>query len=229
MTSLLLSQIADWIRHAAQRIWNSLRPLSCGTEIMGMAVDVSRSRRDLVIENAVLRHQINILRRGKKRPRLGVTDRLKLLLGASLLPAWRQAIAIVQPDTLLRWHRAGFRLFWRLRSRPRRGSPLAKETIDLIRDMARRVRLWGAERIQGELLKLGIKVCKRTIQKYMRGVRSRGGGQTWATFLRNHAEDIWACDFVQTYDIFFRQVYAFFIVHLASRRVVHVAATRNPT
>ena len=98
---------------------------------MGMAVDVSRSRRDLIIENAVLRHQINILRRGKKRPRLGVTDRLKLLLGASLLPAWRQAIAIVQPDTLLRWHRAGFRLFWRLRSRPRRGSPLAKETIDL--------------------------------------------------------------------------------------------------
>jgi hypothetical protein len=69
-----------------------------------------------------------------------------------LLPRWRQAIAIVQPDTLLRWHRAGFRLFWRLRSRPRGGSPLAKETIDLIRDMARRGRLWGAERIQGELL-----------------------------------------------------------------------------
>jgi putative transposase len=79
------------------------------------------------------------------------------------------------------------------------------------------------------LLKLRIKVCKRTIQKYMRGVRTRKGGQTWATFLKNHAEDIWACDFVQTYDIFFRQVCAFFIVHLASRRVVHVAATRNPT
>jgi putative transposase len=115
---------------------------------MGMAVDVSRSQRDLIIESAVLRHQINILRRGKKRPRLGVTDRLKLLLGALLLPAWCRAIAIMQPDTLLRWHRAGFRLFWRLRSRPRRGSPLAKETIDLIRDMARRGRLWGAERIQ---------------------------------------------------------------------------------
>ena len=95
MTSLLLSQIAGWIRHAAQRIWNSLRPFSSGSQIMGMAVDVSRSRRDLIIENAVLRHQINILRRGKKRPRLGVTDRLKLLLGASLLPRWRQAIAIV--------------------------------------------------------------------------------------------------------------------------------------
>ncbi|HJX52641.1 MAG TPA: hypothetical protein VJ801_07750 [Polyangia bacterium] len=190
---------------------------------------MSRSRRELVIENAVLRHQVNILRRNTKRPSLGVTDRLKLLLGSSLLPAWRRAIAIVQPDTVLRWHRAGFRLFWRLRSRPRRGSPLARETIVLIRDMARRGRLWGAQRIQGELLKLGIRVSKRTIQKYMRGVRTRRGGQTWTTFLKNHAEDTWACDFFQTYDIFFRQVYAFFIVHLASRRVVHVAATRNPT
>jgi putative transposase len=106
---------------------------------------------------------------------------------------------------------------------------LPKETIDLIRDMARRGRLWGAERIRGELLKLGIKVSKRTIQKYMRYVHSRRGGQRWATFLKNHAHETWACDFVQTYDIFFRQVYAFFIVHLASRRVVLVAATRNPT
>jgi hypothetical protein len=90
---------------------------------------------------------------------------------------------------------------------------LPKETIDLIRDMAHRGRLWGAERIRGELLKLGIKVSKRTIQKYMRSVRTNRGGQTWATFLKNHADETWACDFVQTYDIFFRQVYAFFIVH----------------
>ena len=90
MTSLLPSQIADWIPHAAQRIWNSLRPRSCGSEIVGTAVDVSRSRRELVIENATLRHQVNILRRGKRRPRLGVADRLKLLLRASLLHRWRQ-------------------------------------------------------------------------------------------------------------------------------------------
>ena len=88
----------------------------------------------------------------------------------------------------------------------------------------------GAERIRGELLKLGIKVSKRTIQKYMRGVRNRGGGgQSWATFLKNHAERIWVCDFIQTHDLLFRPVYAFFLVHLASRRVVHVAATRHPT
>ena len=97
--------------------------------------------------------------------------------------------------------------------------------------MAVRRRLWGAERIRGELLKLGIKVSKRTIQKYMRSVRGRngGGGQRWATFLKNHAERMWVCDFIQTHDLLFRQVYAFFLVHLASRRVVHIAATRHPT
>jgi len=96
--------------------------------------------------------------------------------------------------------------------------------------MAARGSLWGAERIRGERLKLGIKVSKRTIQKYMRSVRGRhgGGGQRWATFLKNHAERMWVCDLIQTHDLLFRQVYAFFLVHLASRRVVYVAATRDP-
>jgi transposase InsO family protein len=194
-------------------------------------VDAVRSRQELIIENAVLRHQVNVLRRRSKRPKLNLVDRLKLLIGARLLPSWRRAIAIVQPETVLRWHRAGFRLFWRRRSRPRKTSPLPPETIDLIRDMAARGRLWGAERIRGELLKLGIRVSKRTIQKYMRSVRRRhgGSGQRWATFLKNHAERMWVCDFIQTHDLLFRQVYAFFLVHLASRRVVYVAATRHPT
>jgi hypothetical protein len=157
-------------------------------------------------------------------------DRIKLLVGARLLSSWRRVIVVVQPETVLRWLRAGFRLFWRRRSRPRKPSPLPSETIDLIRDMAMRGRLWGAERIGGELLKLGIKVSKRTIQKYMRGIRNRGGdGQSWATFLKNHAERMWVCDFVQTHDLLFRQVYAFFLLHLASRHVVYVAATRHPT
>jgi transposase InsO family protein len=102
-------------------------------------------------------------------------------------------------------------------------------TIDVIRDMTKRNRLWGAERIRGELLKLGIRVAKRTIQKYMRGMRTKRGGQSWATFLANHADVTWACDFMQTYDILFRQVYAFFIVHLGSRQVVYAAACRHPT
>jgi hypothetical protein len=105
-----------------------------------------RSRRELVIENAVLGHQLNVLGRRSKRPRLQLMDRIKLLVGARLLSSWRRAIVVVQPETVLRWHRAGFRLFWRRRSRPRKASPLPSETIDLIREMAVRGRLWGAPR-----------------------------------------------------------------------------------
>ncbi len=96
--------------------------------------------------------------------------------------------------------------------------------------MARDNRLWGAERIRGELLKLGIGVCKRTIQKYMRDARSpRQRGQTWATFLQNHAKGIWACDFLQVTDLFFRSVFAFFIIDIHTRQVIHVGVTRSPT
>jgi transposase InsO family protein len=96
--------------------------------------------------------------------------------------------------------------------------------------MARDNRLWGAERIRGELLKLGIRVSKRTIQKYMRQARpARPAGQTWRTFLHNHAQDIWVCDFLPVIDIFFRQHFVFVIAHLASRRVVHVGVTDTPT
>src|SRR5215469_9598303 len=96
--------------------------------------------------------------------------------------------------------------------------------------MAAQNRLWGAERIRGELLKLGMRVCKRTIQKYMRPVRTpRPRGQNWATFLRNHAEHIWACDFLQVTDLFFRPLFAFFLIELRTRRVIHVGVTGSPT
>ena len=209
-----VSHAQSWVLARIERLWSTLAPRRQASEIAAVAVDAVRSRRELVLENAVLRHQVNVLRRSCKRPRLDAVDRLKLLLGARWLPSWRRVIVLVQPETVLRWHRAGFRRFWRHRSRSRKASPLPRETIELIRDMATRGRLWGAERIRGELLKLGIKVSKRTIQKYMRGVRGRrGGGQSWATFVKNHAERMWACDFIQTHDLLFRQVYAFFIVH----------------
>ena len=100
----------------------------------------------------------------------------------------------------------------------------------MIRQIATDNRLWGAERIRGELLKLGLRVCKRTIQKYMRGVRTQQPrGQTWATFLRTHTAQIWACDFLQVTDLFFRPLFAFFLIELQSRRVIHVGVTRSPT
>ncbi len=138
----------------------------------------------------------------------------------------------MRPETVLRWHRAGFRLFWRRQSRPRTAPKpkVAAETIALIREMAAANRLWGADRIRGELLKLGIHVSKRTIQRYLRRARPlRPSGQAWSTFLRNHAGEIWACDFLPVTDLLFRPLHAFFIIALGSRRVVHVGVTRHPT
>jgi putative transposase len=225
-----MTSIATSVLAAVRRLWSYLAPLLERVEPIQVVADLChRSRRELVVENATLRHQLSVFRRTSGRPRLGLTDRLRLLVGAALLPAWRKAIVVVQPETILKWHRAGFRLFWRHRSKSRNGARLNADTIDLIRDMAKRDRLWGAERIRGEMLKLGIKVSKRTIQKYMRGVRTNHGGQSWATFLANHADATWACDFIQAYNVLFRQVYVFFIVHLGSRKVVYAAACRNPT
>ena len=129
------------------------------------------------------------LQRSVARPRVTRFDRIVLVALAAVTPTWRNVLRIVQPETLLRWHRAGFKALWRWRSRTRPASRLAAETAALIRSMASANRLWGAERIRGELLKLGVKVSKRTIQKYMRAARpARPRGQRWSTFLRNHAQ-----------------------------------------
>ncbi len=193
--------------------------------------DLGRSKSELVAENALLRQQLIILRRQVKRPACTKTDRMFLVLLARLVRTWQQALVIVQPDTLLRWHRELFRMYWKRQSKTASHAPkVAAETIALIREMAKDNRLWGAERIRGELLKLGLRVCKRTIQKYMRTVRThQPRGQRWATFLRNHAGQIWACDFLQVTDLFFRPLFAFFVIELKSRRVIHVGVTRSPT
>ena len=219
------------VRALRRRLRNALRPGSTNSLALGAAADLVRSKPELVAENALLRQQLIVLARSNTRPRISRSDRALLVLLASRVRAWRQALLIVQPATLLHWHRAGFRLFWRWRSAPRSRRPrVPPETADLIARMARDNRLWGAERIRGELRKLGIAVCKRTIQRYLRRARPpRPSGQTWATFLRTHAHEIWACDFLQATDLVFRPLFAFVVVELASRRVVHVGVTRAPT
>ena len=161
-------------------------------------------------------------------------ERMSLVFLARWIPNWKQVLQIIQPDTLLRWHREGFRLFWKLKSRrPVQTQPqrLAPDTIALIEQMARdESQLWGAERIRGELLKLDIQVAKRTIQKYMQAARSKPqSGQSWSTFLQTHGKDIWACDFVPVVTLLFKTLHAFVIVHHESRRVVHVGVTVHPT
>jgi putative transposase len=224
----LAAAVARLTARAMSAVHDACRPSGVGG---GLIADLIRSRAELIAENVLLRQQLIVASRGVKRPGFRGYERGLLVLLARLLPHWRDALLLIKPETVLRWHRAGFRLFWRRKSRSAgaREPRLAPDVIALIRRMAAENRLWGAERIRGELLKVGVRVAKRTVQRYMRGAQpsTPRGGQSWATFLRNHT--VWACDFLQTYDIWLRPVFAFFIVDVNAKRVVHVAVTRAPT
>jgi putative transposase len=180
-----LRRLSDGCWHAlSSRLTRWTKPFTSSLPLQILA-DLSRSKSELVAENALLRHQLTILQRQVKRPSITRTDRMLLVLLARLVRTWQQALLIVQPETLLRWHRELFRWYWKRKSKATSRKPkVAEETIALIREMAKDNRLWGAERIRGELLKLGIQVCKRTIQKYMRTIRThQPRSQTWATDL----------------------------------------------
>ena len=139
----------------------------------GTLADMNRGKSELLAENALLRHQLIILHRQIKRPVYRKSDRFLLVLLAGMARTWKQSLFLVQPETLLRWHRELFRLFWKHKSKARSRKPrLSAEMITLIKEMAANNRLWGAERIRGELLKLDIRVSKRTIQNYMRQIRA---------------------------------------------------------
>ena len=156
--------------------------------MLGTLADMTRGKSELLAENALLRHQLIILRRQVKHPVYLKTDRFLLVVLARMVRTWKQALFLVQPEALLRGPRELFRAFWKRKSRACSNKPrLSHETITLIREMAANNRLWGAERIRGELLKLDIRVSKRTIQKYMQQIRSkRAGGLKGKTCMRNH-------------------------------------------
>ena len=187
---------SDWILAILNGLLRHLLQPARSSVVLASVTDLSRSKADVIVENALLRQQLTILKRQSKRPRLTQTDRLSLLIFTRITKTWRQVLLIVQPATLLRWHRKGFELFWRIKSKAGRGrQQISDDTIELIRRMGRENPLWGAERIRGELLKLGIHVAKRTIQRYMKQVQPvRPASQTWATFLKTHAKGVWACD-----------------------------------
>jgi putative transposase len=234
----MLTRCLAWLRHRVRHgvdalrtrasRWAQPRPVALAA---GLAADLTRRRGELLLENALLRQQLLVLHRAARRPTFTPLDRGLLVLLASRLRTWASALLIIQPVTVLRWHRRGVRLFWKRKSAPRsRPSPLATTTIALIKQMAGDNPLWGAERIRGELLKLSIRVSKRTVQQYMpHAPWSRPPGQSWATFLANHAHETWACDFLQVTDLLVRPLFAYFVVELRSRRVVHVGVTRHPT
>jgi transposase InsO family protein len=182
------------------------------------------------VEILALRQQIAVFKQSVKRPKLRPCDRIFWVLLSGLWPNWRSVLAIVQPETVIKWHQMGFKLYWKWKSRhggkPGR-PPIEREIHSLIRRMSRENPTWGAPRILSELLLLGHDVAEATVAKYM--VRQRKPpSQTWRTFLANHVPDITACDFFTVPTVTFRVLYVFIVLRHDRRQVVHFNLTTNP-
>ena len=195
-----------------------------------MVWDCFKSRRRLEAEILVLRHQLNILQRGvPRRLHLRWADRALFIWLYRRCPRILDAITIVRPETVVRWHRMGFAAYWRWKSRPLGGRPrIGKEMRDLIRRMSFENPLWGAPKIHGELLKLGIEIAQSTVSIYMVPRQDRPL-QTWKTFLRNHMEGIASIDLFVVPTIAFEQLFAFLVLGHGRRQLMWIAVTRNPT
>lgn len=193
-------------------------------------LSVFKTRQQLLFENLVLRQQLAVLNRSVKRPQLTRADRLFWVMVSRVWSHWSKALIIVQPQTVLRWHRQGFRLYWTWKSRSEKlGRPFIGPAVrDLIRTMSQANPLWGAPRIHGELLKLDIHVSQATVSKYM--IRHRKPpSQSWKTFLKNHAPDLVSIDFLTLPTATFRVFYVFLVLSHKRRSVLHFAITEHPT
>ena len=193
-------------------------------------IGLFRSRASLEAEILALRHQLNVLRRScPKRVTFSNIDRLLLVGLYRLAPGVLDALKIIRPATLLRWHRAGFRAYWRWKSRQLGGRPSVPADVGrLIREMSIANPLWGAPRIHGELLKLGIDVGQTTVAKYM-ARRRRPPSQGWKTFLRNHVDGIASMDLFVVPTISFRLLYGFLILRHSRRKLLWLAVTAHPS
>jgi transposase InsO family protein len=198
--------------------------------VLAVLVSPFKSRSRLEAENAVLRHQLNVLlRKVQGRVRLTNGDRWFFIQLYRWFPSILQVLTVIRPETLVRWHRTGFRSYWHWKSRSRGGRPPIETDLRvLIRRMSIENPLWGAPRIHGELLKLGFEVAQSTVAKYV--VKRRGPpSQGWRTFLRNHASDTAAMDLFVVPTIGFKLLYGIVIMRLDRRRLVWTNATTNPT
>jgi len=205
---------------------------------LGLLIRCFRSRRSLLLENLALRQQLTVFKRKHSKrkhskPRLAPFDKLFWIFARCLWSQWKQALIVVTPETVVRWHRAGFQLYWELLSRVRNRvgrKPTAKEIRDLILRMVTENPTWGAPRIHGELLMLGFDVSERTISRWMRRApRGPEPAKRWLAFLRNHREAIAAMDFFTVPTISFGVLYCFFIISHDRRRIVHFNVTKHPT
>ncbi len=206
--------------------------LHVGLDLVAVISAAMRSRAQLAAENLFLRKQLALYLERQVKPRRADNATRITLVGLSWFVDWRQLLTVVKPETLIRWHRKGFRLWWRWKSRARGRPPIPVDLQQLIATMAAANRTWGEERIADELLiKLGIRVSPRTVRRYMpsRPPRPRQGTQAWSTFVRNHARAMLASDFCVIVTATFRVIYLFVVLEVGTRRILHWNVTEHPT
>jgi hypothetical protein len=191
---------------------------------------IFRSKQDIVLENLALRQQLAVQQRSIKRPKIKNTDRIFWIWLSRIWSNWKSSLIIVKAPTVIGWHKRGFKFYWRWKSR-RVGRPnIDWELIKLIRKLQKENILWSAQRIQGELKKLGFDVCDNTVAKYMtKNIDSDNSKQQrWLTFLRNHAKYIVGIDFLVVQTVFFKPIYVFVAISHDRRQIRHFAVTANP-
>jgi len=214
------------LRHLIQTAWPEL------LEFLRMIPMACRSQRSLEAENLFLRKQLALFQERKTKARRADDSTRWLMSLLSHWFDWRNSLVVVKPETLIRWHRKGFRLFWRWKSRPAGRPRVPKDIQALIRQMARENLTWGEEHIANELkLKLGIRVSPRTVGKYLAQDPRRvpDPGHRWLSFLRNHAQAIVACDFFVVVTARFRILYVLVVTELGRRRILHLNVTDHPS
>jgi putative transposase len=199
----------------------------------GAILRLFRARRSLLLENFALRQQLVALKRRRPRPRLALFEKIFWVLAQRFWSGWKQALIVVTPETVVRWHRAGFRLYWKLTSEVRRPigrRQIPKQVRELIFQMVAENPTWGAPRIHGELLMLGFDVSERTISRWMkRAPRDPGPAKRWLVFLRNHREAIAAMDFFTVPTVTFSVLYCFFVISHDRRRILHFNISKHPS
>lgn len=189
-----------------------------------------KSQTQLHLEVLFLRKQLEIVARSSPKLKIRPADRFFMGFVTDLYDSWRDALLIVQPQTIIRWHRQSFRLFWKWKSRSEVGRPnIPQEQIDLINQMANDNPLWGAPRIHGELLKLGIDISESTVLRYMPTKKPRTSRQRWKTFLKNHSSQIVSVDFLVVPTIAFKLLYVLVFLSHDRRRIIHFNVTPHPT
>ena len=200
--------------------------------LLGWVVSAFRPGRELLLENLALRQQLLALHAKRPRPRLSPVDRLFWVVLREVWSGWKRSLILVTPETVVRWHRTSFRLYWGCISRARKAvgrKPISREVRELIFRMVAENPTWGAPRIHGELLKLGFEISERTVSRWVkRASRNPDPAQRWLAFLRNHREAIAAMDFFTVPTLTFGVLYCFFVISHARRKILHCNVTRQP-